>query len=827
MEFSVEKYISNLVESQFPSFYQEDGPNFILFMKAYYEWMEESGNPIHEARNLFDYRDIDNTLESFLEHFQKKYLYGIPFKVISNKRFLLKHILDVYRSKGTIQCYRLLFRLIYDEDIDIYLPGRDMLRVSDGTWVEPKYLEVSDTEISPTLRGKTIYGVISGTTATVENFIQESYNQDIVDIIFISNILPVGGDFEINEPILVVGQIPNKENIEKAPVVLGSLNSLDITAGGQNFVVGDVVKIVYKDPLTDEISSYGVDGLVKVTSLRSALGTVNFNLISGGFGFMANAETFAYRGVDDITGNGASFAVGSISSQQNITYNTDLICNYSQINIDSTSYTFPGNASANLTSTMGSCFQFANDYFGEVATLSNIKIGNNYTSAGNAFIRSVQTSLPLQGNVVYNSNHVKVFSVSQSGNASGYNNNDVVVVRNNDGGTNAVITFTTNSSGGNLVFTISNPGTAFTTLTPNLSINSSGFGTPSGNSNVSTIAVRFLPYITGDNTVFDVVFANNDAISLRANSSLSSTEERVIIKKVVNSTCVFLYGNPTLNSTPSSTYKAAPAILPSQFAIYESTMSRTDGTINGLNANVTMLPNLGNNTVGTVSILNSGKGYVQGELVKGYLSSGVSEITVVSGGTGYKNNEILTFLGGDPAVSANGYISTDSNGTIISGTLVFAGSDYKIAPEITIETANGSGAELTAKISEYNTNREISGRVVKRGIGYGRGYWSTTRGFLDADKYIQDSYYYQDYSYEIGVARTLDKYREILYNTFHPAGSEMFGKFLLINREAANVQILSESESADTTLFANTYMLASITSLRADSNTVTIDKYII
>jgi hypothetical protein len=43
MEFSVEKYISNFVESQFPVFYQEEGPNFILFMKAYYEWMETEG----------------------------------------------------------------------------------------------------------------------------------------------------------------------------------------------------------------------------------------------------------------------------------------------------------------------------------------------------------------------------------------------------------------------------------------------------------------------------------------------------------------------------------------------------------------------------------------------------------------------------------------------------------------------------------------------------------------------------------------------------------------------------------------------------------------
>ena len=86
MDFEIEKKISYFVENQFPQFYRDEGSNFIQFVKAYYEWMEEEGNAIYESRSLLDYRDIDNTLEDFLEHFQRKYLYGIPFNVIINKR---------------------------------------------------------------------------------------------------------------------------------------------------------------------------------------------------------------------------------------------------------------------------------------------------------------------------------------------------------------------------------------------------------------------------------------------------------------------------------------------------------------------------------------------------------------------------------------------------------------------------------------------------------------------------------------------------------------------------------------------------------------------
>ena len=147
-------------------------------MKAYYEWLESSGNPLYESRNLLNYGDIDNTLDSFLIYFQKKYVHGIPSNIIINKRFLLKHILDVYRSKSSIQGYKLLFRIIYNEDLDVYLPGRDMLRVSDGTWVEPKYLEVTESSVLSDFVEKEIQGVLSGTTAIVETYITENFYRD-------------------------------------------------------------------------------------------------------------------------------------------------------------------------------------------------------------------------------------------------------------------------------------------------------------------------------------------------------------------------------------------------------------------------------------------------------------------------------------------------------------------------------------------------------------------------------------------------------------------------------------------------------------------------
>lgn len=1030
MEFSIQKYISNFVENQFPQFYQDEGENFILFLKAYYEWMEKDGNPIGEARNLFDYGDIDNTIsipgvEDFLVHFQQKYLYGIPYNVITSKKFLLKHILDVYRSKGSIQCYKLLFRLIYDEDIDVYLPGKDILRASDGTWVESKYVEVTNSDLLVDYVGKTIIGVSSGTTAVVENYVTESFNRDILNIVYLSHIEPLGGNFTPGEAILLINEKDNTDLINRAPIVLGSLETLSIINGGQNFKIGDIIKIARKDPDTGEIISFGKEGLLKVTSLTKGVGTIYFDVAHPGFGFTTNALCFVYNNPDDVSGRGAGFQVGTIATTRQLDYNTDLVFSYANTTLDAAYYNFPQSNTANLTSTIAEALTYQNNVFGSIFSLGSITTGNGYVQPANVFVRSTLLSQVLPGNVVYNSTHSKVYSIqvspyapehSVTANTSGvnsvaetilvknantkfrindrvyykvpsgntaigglignsyyyvtfsnnssfavseilgganvdltesrvgagethtfkndntivalYDNTDIITVINNDGGSNAYVSIISNSTGGDLRLTIDDPGKEFVNHSANIVVSNSSGGSSNGFG--LQFSASYFPYVNGVNTKFDYVFSkfstpyyifantsgvsntdnviylknadskfavndkiiytvptNNTAISgitgntfyisfvnstsfalsntlggsnlditesrsgtaevhtvafdgilaangadviaLTANTLLPNTEEFIVVRQVVNSTSMFLFGNTTNNSTPSAVYKVAPAILPSNFSVYESIMYRPDGTINGLNEVINAFPNAGNNIVGSVKVFNSGVGYVDGEQVKAFLYGAVSNnISIVSGGNNYVNGDVIIFSGGDPGTVATGYVTVNGNGTIIGTILTNPGSGYAYAPVIRVRTETGSGAVLEAELTEFNRSSQIDGRIVKGGVGKARGYWSTTRGFLNSDKYIQDSHYYQDYSYEIRVARSLDKYKDILYNTFHSTGSELFGEFLLLNRESSNVTILYEQSEANTTA-PTYYLIASDNRITSDSNTtsITVDKYFI
>ena len=294
--------------------------------------------------------------------------------------------------------------------------------------------------------------------------------------------------------------------------------------------------------------------------------------------------------------------------------------------------------------------------------------------------------------------------------------------------------------------------------------------------------------VTGTSTDFSV-FSNNDCIYLQSNGSNTSTGEYQIIKQVTNTTQIILYGPPTKNSTPSALYSIATNILSSNFALYDPIMFRPDGTVNGLNANVFALPSSGNDVIGTTEAINSGKGYVDSEVVTLYLTGGLSNPVIVNGGTNYSNNDQLVFSGGNPNSIATGYVTTNSTGGIITAIISKNGSGYQSTPTVRVKSINGQGAIIQTTVQEFNTQSQVVGTVVKAGQGKGRGYWSTTRGFLNSDKYIQDSYFYQDFSYQIKAALTLDKYKDILYNTFHIAGTELFGEYLLKSVNSSNVSI--------------------------------------
>lgn len=271
------KEVAQLVESQFPAVYREDGEELVAFTKAYYEFLQSNDQYSYKiGRQIFDIGDIDTSLEEFIKHFKNTYLADFPFASTTDKRFMIKQINDFYRTKGTEQSLELLMKLLFNQEADVYYPGQDILRASDSEWYKPFYLEVTISDRNASFLNREITGIRSGAKAFVESIVRKRVKGKVFDVLYLSGIR---GSFSTNE------RITDDGTIAKAPKIIGSMTAVDIVLGGRNNSVGDVFNVV-----TDE----GVQGKVKVTSVSDATGRVDFTITEPGWGYTTDGTTDVY-----------------------------------------------------------------------------------------------------------------------------------------------------------------------------------------------------------------------------------------------------------------------------------------------------------------------------------------------------------------------------------------------------------------------------------------------------------------------------------------------------------------------------------------------------
>jgi hypothetical protein len=359
------KKISPLVKAQFPDFYLEEGDNFLQFVKAYYEWMDSTNNTIYKSRRLGEFTDIDQTLDDYVKYFLSKYMHGIPRSVLADKRLLVKHIKDFYRSKGSIENLNLLFRIMYNTDINVYLPQVDMLRPSDGKWTRRQYIEVVPSINHFNYIGKIITGATSGATAYVENSIRLNINRQPVYILYISDITLniVGQSFIIGEFLLYDGL-----TINDSDRVIGSPVGADVISSSENFTIGDVL---ITNSTTGRNLKYNVN---KLYDSNLSKGYITFKIVDGGEGYTTSSiVTLSY---DTATsGVGANFKVGSISNPVTFLHNTTLILPYVGTAINSADYG-PGLNNATENTIIADALDFESVTVGTIASLTAVTSGN-------------------------------------------------------------------------------------------------------------------------------------------------------------------------------------------------------------------------------------------------------------------------------------------------------------------------------------------------------------------------------------------------------------------------------------------------------------------
>jgi hypothetical protein len=698
--------------------------------------------------------DVDTALPQFVKYFKNKYLNPLPNSTQVDSRFLVKHIQDLYRSKGSLRAYELLFRILFNEDVNVFIPSRYLFATSEAKWHVPKYIEVSDTPDLNKFINTRIYSSSRSAQATVEEVFKKNVGGKIVAGMVLSNIL---GTFHYGEQVLSL-EVP-EITIDNAPIIFGSLSSATITNGGTGFDVGDEVNI----------GGSGVGGKAIVTSIANSTGKVAFELKDGGYGYTMNASIIV-----DSTGtggSGATFSIGDLTNKEILSVSTDVISDYAGTQLDNISNTFL----VHLTGVSGT-----------------FSVSENVKSTANVVPLdvSVISGTLQQGETVSNSSLTATVGISDGSYLELISNSAVL------------------STGLVLVGGTSGASVAINTVFATRVVECNGVITSISGANLTVSNCYFFSgaykgVLSTSVSAAGQGYANGEIVTFTGGSG-SGARGFIVTNNTGNVSSVEMqvYGN---------SYTSAPTPVITTVAGSGATLSASVGQLGGYpypGVKFIGQTSAANGTISTVSRL-SNWGFpavnipdvenldttVGGTLTFETLEVGtIRYITGVNPGDGYATPPTVTVVddviyniglpdgqggikGADAIVNASAGFA---NGIATSIKIIDSGYGYAPSELLTMTNANNiSGIEADSIVDAHGTSK---------------GYWLNRKSFTSDASYIQDSYYWQRFSYDIQVPREFETYMKYVKELIHPAGFKMFGSY------RKNTVLDSESTIAETSI---------------------------
>jgi hypothetical protein len=286
----MEKNNKSFVSDNLPEFITSGNPTFKLFLEAYYEFLEkspdsESNNvkemfrsvdgPASLINNSTSLIDVDNTLDSFIDYFRKQVIPVSIDLAKTDKRTILKKIRDVYLAKGTSKSFDLLFKLIYDEQVDIFETRDSIIESSEGKFLSFPIATfrvvgnesiISDMNFSlASIKHSDDNYVTDSDYAVVlsSSVIGKTADSDINKVISVQLNLGVG--FDDTQVYRIVDTTDNRNYIDVKPML--TLQGLNATNNAPGYVDGDLIKITSKslkrsfNVIVDSVNNGPVTGL--------------------------------------------------------------------------------------------------------------------------------------------------------------------------------------------------------------------------------------------------------------------------------------------------------------------------------------------------------------------------------------------------------------------------------------------------------------------------------------------------------------------------------------------------------------------------------------
>jgi hypothetical protein len=775
--------LSLLVRQQLPEYIRSEYDTFAAFIEAYYEWMDRSNNAIEVAKSFPSNIDLDTSVNGFIEYFTKQFLPLFPADRLTRPEFLIQHAKEFYRSKGTAKSVQLLFRILFNQDVELFYPKESILKCSDGEWVRRTSLRLDQTlwtiqtgdgttTVFHALTSSTVAGAVvvyldgvlqsSGythspnrdeirfTTAPGANVeIKVEYAADNITSLFNSGALVVRvyGTTSGASATSETAQLVAEDAVEQFDLQVSSPTgtfsqsetiyadwTYDITTGDSIRLYGQLVSYLGSITILDGGSSYNVSDPVLISGGSPTVNATavvdevltavitNISVINGGAGYQAGLPGY----IISTPNTGLTVFVSSVDTTGTIhpnsyPINTDVISLWGNTVISQANYYFRSAITENVNTIMSQAFT---DYIlGESGPERLGPIANISITTSTQVFSAAPT-------IVFDSPTVIV-----TGNTANSNTATANVTLSYFGilGRMNVVSGGTGYTVGDEISFENVPGVGkgiggaaevTEVHSANSGIKSVRFQPTRVTGNVSVNVTANTVQVVGTNTFFTTELLVGDRVELNTESSY--------VTSIANNT--HLWVNTAFTRTSTNR----------RLGVYGRYF------IGGINYDMNARP--------TVHISSANANAT---------SANITVDAVISGGTNF-----------------NPTSNNDSPGRILSIRVTNPGYGYTSYPIIDL---SGSGDGRANAIAVMLSNLFTS-----------EGSYASTRGFLSSDRRIQgNDFFYENYSYVVRSQTELSKYKSVLKNLIHPAGFQLWGEY--------TIESSIQSPGGATANIANTY----------------------
>jgi len=302
---------SSKIESLIPRQLVADAGGMIEFIKEYYRFMHEEQGPSYVIDNILSNRDVDTVVDAFISLVEKEIGAGFTTQLTADKANLYKNIVQFYQAKGSVESFKLLFRLLYDTDIDISFPKEKILVASDGRWIQQNSIFIEVTEGNPF---DLFANIVDVTTPDRVVKVEVERIRRVEETAFYEIFITKDNN------TLRVTELATIDQYGVKATVVNSLNKYEIYHPGSGFETAQFVDIL-------ESAGQGVK--IKVTEVNDLTGELaDIKFINFGVGY--SAEFYAMIVPRSEIVGGVDLVISTDPDADKVTYPTRAIIKFSE-----------------------------------------------------------------------------------------------------------------------------------------------------------------------------------------------------------------------------------------------------------------------------------------------------------------------------------------------------------------------------------------------------------------------------------------------------------------------------------------------------------------